>query len=92
MLPILSTRRSVQKPLLLFSSLSDHKMFVEMRKWGVIIGVVAAFAIVDCVTSSRFDALFQPTWASDHFTYEGEIVKMKLDNYSGNEGGGEKIA
>lgn len=50
------------------------------------IGVLAAFAIVDCVSSSKFDELFVPYWASDHFTYEGEIVKMKLDNYSGNIG------
>ena len=35
------------------------------------------------VSSAKFDELFQPYWASDHFTYEGELLHMKLDNYSG---------
>lgn len=34
-------------------------------------------------SSSKFDELFQPSWALDHFSYEGEILKLKLDNYSG---------
>ncbi|XP_068667911.1 xyloglucan endotransglucosylase protein 6-like [Aristolochia californica] len=34
--------------------------------------------------SSRFDQLFQPSWALDHVTYEGEVLKLKLDNYSGS--------
>ncbi|XP_050384067.1 xyloglucan endotransglucosylase protein 6 [Argentina anserina] len=35
------------------------------------------------VSSAKFDELFQPYWASDHFTYEGELLHMKLDNFSG---------
>ncbi|KAL2474652.1 Xyloglucan endotransglucosylase/hydrolase protein 9 [Abeliophyllum distichum] len=49
----------------------------------VVLGVFIAFAMVGCVSSSRFDELFQPSWAFDHFTYEGELLRMKLDNYSG---------
>lgn len=39
--------------------------------------------LVGLVSSAKFDELFQPYWASDHFTYEGELLHMKLDNYSG---------
>ncbi|XP_010241004.1 PREDICTED: xyloglucan endotransglucosylase/hydrolase protein 9-like [Nelumbo nucifera] len=43
------------------------------------------------ITSTpRFDELFQPSWALDHFIFEGEQVKLKLDNYSG-AGFGSKI-
>lgn len=33
--------------------------------------------------SSKFEELFQPSWAMDHFAYEGDMLKMKLDNFSG---------
>lgn len=33
--------------------------------------------------TAKFDELFQPYWASDHFSYNGDAVDMKLDNYSG---------
>lgn len=36
------------------------------------------------VSSSKFDELFEPAWAMDHFVYQGETLKMKLDNFSGN--------
>ncbi|XP_043718968.1 xyloglucan endotransglucosylase/hydrolase protein 9 [Telopea speciosissima] len=39
--------------------------------------------LVGLVSASRFDDLFQPNWALDHFIYEGEELKLKLDNYSG---------
>lgn len=39
--------------------------------------------LVGLVRASRFDELFQPSWALDHFVYEGEELKLKLDNYSG---------
>lgn len=35
------------------------------------------------VSSSKFDELFEPAWAMDHFVYQGETLKMKLDNFSG---------
>ncbi|PSS05782.1 Xyloglucan endotransglucosylase/hydrolase protein [Actinidia chinensis var. chinensis] len=39
--------------------------------------------MVNSVGLSRFDELFHPSWALDHFSYEGEALKMKLDHYSG---------
>ncbi|PKA66533.1 Xyloglucan endotransglucosylase/hydrolase protein 9 [Apostasia shenzhenica] len=33
--------------------------------------------------SSRFDDLFQASWASDHMIYDGSVLKLKLDNFSG---------
>lgn len=49
------------------------------------LGIFLAFTLVGSVVgrSSRFDDLFQPSWALDHFSYEGELLKMKLDNHSG---------
>ncbi|KAL7000250.1 Xyloglucan endotransglucosylase protein 6 [Sarracenia purpurea var. burkii] len=44
---------------------------------------VAALTVASSLNSSRFDDLFQPSWALDHFIYEGELLQMKLDNYSG---------
>lgn len=49
----------------------------------VMLAFSVAVVMVGLVESSRFDELFQPRWAMDHFTYEGELLKMKLDNYSG---------
>lgn len=39
--------------------------------------------MVGSVISAKFDELFQSNWALDHITYEGEVLKLKLDNYSG---------
>jgi hypothetical protein len=44
---------------------------------------VGFFLIVGLVSSAKFDELFQPSWALDHFAYEGELLRLKLDNYSG---------
>ncbi|KAM7269898.1 hypothetical protein ACFE04_029112 [Oxalis oulophora] len=35
------------------------------------------------VHSAKFDELYQPSWALDHITNEGELLKLKLDKYSG---------
>ncbi|KAF8364765.1 hypothetical protein HHK36_033259 [Tetracentron sinense] len=43
----------------------------------------AVAILVGLVSSSRFDELFQPSWALDHVVYEGEQLNLKLDNYSG---------
>ncbi|XP_057792559.1 xyloglucan endotransglucosylase protein 6 [Salvia miltiorrhiza] len=50
-----------------------------------ILAVSAAFFIAGCAGSSKFDDLFKPSWAFDHFAYDnqGEVVNMKLDNFSG---------
>lgn len=40
---------------------------------------------VYCVCSTAtFNQLFQPYWAPDHFSFDGDAVNMKLDNSSGN--------
>ncbi|MCD7469391.1 Xyloglucan endotransglucosylase/hydrolase protein 9 [Datura stramonium] len=39
--------------------------------------------MVGLVSSSRFEELYQPSWALDHLTTEGEILRMKLDHLSG---------
>ena len=39
--------------------------------------------MVGLATSAKFDELFHPAWALDHFIYEGDLIKLKLDNYSG---------
>ncbi|KAK9052024.1 hypothetical protein SSX86_028652 [Deinandra increscens subsp. villosa] len=33
--------------------------------------------------TAAFDDLFQPYWAADHFSFDGDAVNMKLDNFSG---------
>ncbi|OIW08415.1 hypothetical protein TanjilG_03091 [Lupinus angustifolius] len=42
----------------------------------VLLGVAMA-------VSSKFDQLFQSTWASDHLVHQGDFLKLKLDNHSG---------
>lgn len=45
---------------------------------------VGLVLVVGSVSSAKFEELFQPSWATDHFVYEGELLKLKLDNYSGS--------
>lgn len=56
------------------------------RSVSLLLGVIFWVALVwvgSVSSSSKFDELFQPGWALDHFVYEGDTLKMKLDNYSG---------
>lgn len=46
---------------------------------------VAFAVLVGFGSSKNFDELFQPSWAMDHVMFEGELLKLKLDNYSGME-------
>lgn len=49
-------------------------------------GLFVCLMLMLCVsmsTSSKFDELFQPTWAFDHFVHQGDLLKLKLDNSSG---------
>ena len=51
------------------------------------LGLIFVLGLVVCVSSvssAKFGELFQPSWATDHFVYEGELLKLKLDNFSGN--------
>ncbi|KAK1305171.1 Xyloglucan endotransglucosylase/hydrolase protein 9 [Acorus calamus] len=49
-----------------------------------------SLSILICLTlacnansSTSFDELFQSSWASDHLIHEGDLLKLKLDNFSG---------
>lgn len=44
---------------------------------------IGFFLMEGLVSSAKFDELFQPSWAQDHFAYEGELLRLKLDSYSG---------
>ncbi|KAI4363805.1 hypothetical protein MLD38_019977 [Melastoma candidum] len=49
-------------------------------------GVLVLFgllALVGLATGAQFYKLFQPSWATDHFMYEGDVLKLRLDKYSG---------
>ncbi|GAB4859491.1 Xyloglucan endotransglucosylase protein 6 [Ancistrocladus abbreviatus] len=41
------------------------------------------FMMVGMANSAKFYELFKPSWALDHFIYEGDLLKLKLDKYSG---------
>lgn len=45
--------------------------------------LIFSLLMVGLVSSSRFEELYQPSWAFDHLTTEGEILRMKLDHLSG---------
>lgn len=47
------------------------------------LGFFLCFLMVGYVESRNFHELFQPSWAFDHFIYEGELLKLRLDNSSG---------
>ena len=50
------------------------------------IGIVVVFSLVMLLgyaSSAKFEELYQPGWALDHFVYEGEVLKLKLDQASG---------
>ncbi|CAK9161379.1 unnamed protein product [Ilex paraguariensis] len=57
---------------------------VRLSNGCVLLAITVGLVLfVGSVSSSKFDQLFQPRWAQDHFAYEGELLKMKLDNFSG---------
>ncbi|XP_020592236.1 LOW QUALITY PROTEIN: xyloglucan endotransglucosylase/hydrolase protein 9-like [Phalaenopsis equestris] len=45
---------------------------------------LSAAAAAAAGNGSRFDELFQSSWASDHMVYDGELLQLKLDNFSGS--------
>ncbi|CAN0914673.1 Xyloglucan endotransglucosylase protein 6 [Linum grandiflorum] len=59
-------------------------MAVSISRASLLLALFMGFAAVAIVSSAKFDDLFQPSWAFDHFVYEGEQLKLKLDNYSGS--------
>eukprot|EP01018_Ginkgo_biloba_P002974 Gb_40789 [translate_table: standard] len=47
---------------------------------------ISCFILFLCFIASqcaRFNDFFEPSWALDHVMYEGELLKLKLDNTSG---------
>ncbi|KAJ0113745.1 hypothetical protein Patl1_02110 [Pistacia atlantica] len=54
-----------------------------MAKMSVLLGFFVGFVLLGLVSSRNFEELYQPSWALDHFTQEGDTLKLKLDNYSG---------
>ncbi|CAI0550389.1 unnamed protein product [Linum tenue] len=59
-------------------------MAVSVFRMTLLMGFFMGFVMVGLVTSAKFDELFQPSWAFDHLIYEGEQLKLKLDNASGS--------
>ncbi|KAF7823089.1 xyloglucan endotransglucosylase/hydrolase protein 9-like [Senna tora] len=47
------------------------------------LGLFVGLMLVGLSASAEFDQLFQPSWAFDHFSYEGDQLKLKLDKFSG---------
>ncbi|CAN0896958.1 Xyloglucan endotransglucosylase protein 6 [Linum grandiflorum] len=59
-------------------------MAASMLRMPLLVGAFMALTMVGLVSSAKFDELFEPSWATDHLIYEGEQLKLKLDNYSGS--------
>ncbi|KAG1365384.1 xyloglucan endotransglucosylase/hydrolase protein 9 [Cocos nucifera] len=50
----------------------------------ILLGVVLFVACtVTGVRGTKFDGVIQASWALDHVIYDGELLKLKLDNFSG---------
>ncbi|KAL9244420.1 hypothetical protein vseg_018198 [Gypsophila vaccaria] len=58
--------------------------FVSSKKMSIFaFCFIIVMIVTGVVSSSKFDDLFQPSWANDHFLYDGDLLKLKLDNFSG---------
>ncbi|XP_072969555.1 xyloglucan endotransglucosylase protein 6 [Typha angustifolia] len=55
------------------------KMAVVVLMWMLAISAASDVAF----GASKFDDVIQPSWATDHVIYEGDLLKLKLDNFSG---------
>ncbi|KVH43675.1 Concanavalin A-like lectin/glucanase superfamily, partial [Cynara cardunculus var. scolymus] len=42
-----------------------------------------SLCVCSVISTTKFDQLFQPYCAADHFSFNGEALNMKLDNFSG---------
>lgn len=80
------TSLSAPKNSSLFVSFSLHFQLTKMTRMSGFLGffVCLLFLVGLSSASSKFEDLFQPSWANDHFIREGELLRLKLDNYSGN--------
>lgn len=50
----------------------------------IALALLLSLSVSSVTSTSKFDELFQPYWAADHFSFDGDAVNMKLDNFSGN--------
>lgn len=41
------------------------------------------FTFASLISASKFGDLFEPSWALDHIVYDGDLLHLKLDNFSG---------
>jgi hypothetical protein len=48
---------------------------------GLILWISMATSLA--MAASKFDDVIQPSWANDHVIYDGDILMLKLDNFSG---------
>lgn len=75
-------REALFRTLFFLFSLFFSSMAVVF-KMSVALGFFVALTLLSLASSAKFEELFQPGWATDHFIYEGEMLKLKLDNFSG---------
>lgn len=54
-----------------------------MAKMSLIFSLLVGLLMVGLVSSAKFDDLYQTSWAFDHVQYDGDTLKLNLDNYSG---------
>ncbi|KAK4784785.1 hypothetical protein SAY86_019153 [Trapa natans] len=52
---------------------------------GAVFGLFVGLVVAGSVSSTKFEELFQPSWAADHHVHEGDVLKLKLDYYSGKK-------
>lgn len=57
---------------------------LSTKGWVVLGVMIGLMMVVTPVSSKKFDELFQARWALDHFVYQGDTLRMKLDKLSGN--------
>lgn len=55
---------------------------MDLFKCVMMIGVLV-ISCGEAVSGAKFDELYRSSWAMDHCVNEGEVTKLKLDNYSG---------
>ncbi|GMH11048.1 hypothetical protein Nepgr_012889 [Nepenthes gracilis] len=56
---------------------------IAMSMASLLLVLSCGTAMVGPGSSANFDELFRPSWALDHFIYQGDLLELKLDNHSG---------
>ncbi|ONK61249.1 uncharacterized protein A4U43_C08F27750 [Asparagus officinalis] len=47
------------------------------------LGSFLVLGLLLLANAAKFDELFEPSWALDHVAYDGQLLQLKLDNFSG---------